>query len=134
MQFFFLLGPFFIILCFCPFWMLGAYHMVSERENLQRWSMTMMGMKNWIYWASWFITMAVIALISVSGMILSGVLIGNKFFVNTNPLVLFCVFMPYALVMVSYTFVVASFISNVKLAMIFSFMLNAVTVIGGIFM
>lgn len=133
MQLFYMFGPFFIQLCFCPFWMIGAYYMVAEREKMLRWSMTMMGMRNWTYWTSWLVSMLLIALVSVGGMILSGMLVGLEVFVNTSPLVLLFIFMPYALVMICYAFVIASFISNVRAALILAFTVNAITIIGSIF-
>src|SRR5690606_12107911 len=61
---------------------------VTEKELKLRLGMRMMGLRNFIFWLSWFITNAFINVLSTLLLIASGWIAGFDFFTNTNLLVM----------------------------------------------
>lgn len=85
---------------------------VTEKELKLRLGMRMMGLRNFVFWISWFITNSLINFLSTLLLIASGWIAGFDFFTNTNFLVNFLLFFTFGVSMIPFAFVFIAFIQR----------------------
>lgn len=88
---------------------------VEEKESRMKQTLFILGVKQWAHWLSWVVfTVGFFMIISlfVTGMLAAGIA------QNSNFVLLYIYIMAFALSIISFTFFVASFISNAKVASI----------------
>jgi len=104
---------------YCPpmfNFMILLNQIVTENELKLRLSMRTMGLKNSIYWFTWFITNTVINIFSALVLIGFGAAFQFAFFLKTNFLVLFLLFFLFSTSMVPLAFFFSAFLNSTKTA------------------
>ncbi|XP_078158441.1 ABC transporter A family member 2-like [Carex rostrata] len=111
--------------------------LVTEKELKLRQAMSMMGLYESAYWLSWFTWEAMLTLISSLLTLLFGIIFQFPFFKNNSFVVLFLLFFLFQLNMISFAFVISTFISKASSAttvgfsiFIIGFLTQLVTTIG----
>eukprot|EP00899_Mesostigma_viride_P015099 jgi/Mesvir1/23590/Mv18280-RA.1 len=106
-----------LVMCLSTVYPLGVFikSLVEEKESRAKETMKIMGLKGWVYLATWPITYGVIfTLISL----FSAVLLSASIFPRSNPLVLFLLLLLFTLSEIPFGYLVSVFFSKAKLAAI----------------
>lgn len=96
-------------------------YIVYEKENKLREGMRMMGLKDSVFWVSWFIPNVIFAFISTLSVILGGMALDFDFFRNCNFFVNFFVFFVFGISVIPAAFLFSVFISRTKTAIVVGF-------------
>ncbi|XP_064399181.1 ABC transporter A family member 1-like isoform X2 [Halichondria panicea] len=92
------------------------YNVVSEKDLKLRQGLKLIGLKDSVYWMSWAITGLIIAFLSTCILMASGYACQLKFFLNTNFVINFVLFLVYSSSMVPLAFFTSVFITTVRQA------------------
>eukprot|EP00002_Diphylleia_rotans_P007930 TRINITY_DN1758_c0_g1_i16.p1 TRINITY_DN1758_c0_g1~~TRINITY_DN1758_c0_g1_i16.p1 ORF type:complete len:1757 (-),score=347.90 TRINITY_DN1758_c0_g1_i16:421-5691(-) len=94
---------------------------VSEKESKIRVGMKMMGMKNVIFWATWFATSTCFVFLSTLVLIFTGFIFQIEYFTNANFFVLFFTFSLFGMSTSAMGFFVSTLIATSKAAQTFGY-------------
>lgn len=101
----------------------------QEKELNLRHAMTIMGLKDYIYWISWFLTQFLIEIISTSILIVTGITFQFAFFVNTDFWVNFSFFLVYSVSLIPLAFLLTTLVSTTATASLLGFLLFVIGLI-----
>lgn len=107
------------------FWVVSLYLIIVEKDSMLRFGMTMMGMKNEAYWGSWLTSNLIFLFITVISIQIAGIASNNPWFRNCNFFVTFILLSSYGFSFMSFGFLLSTFVSTPKAALILSFIVNA---------
>jgi ABC-type multidrug transport system ATPase subunit len=92
------------------------YNVVSEKDLKLRQGLKLIGLKDSVYWMTWAVTGFVIAFFSTLILMITGYACQLKFFLNTEPDIIFLLFFIYSASMVPLAFFASVFLSTVRQA------------------
>lgn len=89
---------------------------VKEKEERLRLALRMMGMRTLMFWLSWLLYGAAFVSMSTLVLMVSGWAAGMDFFTNSDPAVVYVLFLCFGLAMVMLAFLLSTLISSQKTA------------------
>jgi hypothetical protein len=103
--YFFVLGP---LLSFTIF----LNEVVREKELKLRQGLQVVGVNHTVYWLSWIISGIAFSMMTAVSLIVSAMICGFDFFLNTPFMISFIIFFVFGLAMVSFAFCVSTLVST----------------------
>jgi len=107
--------------------------LVVEKEGRLRFAMIMMGMRDSAYFISWLITFMVICLLFALVNVLAGMIFQISIFIKCNFLIMLILFFCFSFSLVSFAFLLSTFIKESKSALVIGFTVLAISFILNLF-
>ncbi|KAH9275975.1 hypothetical protein BASA83_001782 [Batrachochytrium salamandrivorans] len=112
------LGPVFFFCCSMVIFINSLNQIVTEKEQRLRHSMEIMGLKPMVFWIGTFFTNAVLVALSSLSTTILGILFQFNAFKNTNFGVLYVTFLLLGLAMISFGFLITTFVRRSHVAVL----------------
>ncbi|KAG2382160.1 hypothetical protein C9374_005362 [Naegleria lovaniensis] len=118
-----LLGYFFFPMILCLLLPSFSFTVVLEKQFKLREMMKLMGMKMRYYWLVTYVFFFLLYCISAALFIIFSLIFGFRFITQTNPLILFIFFVCWGSTLVSFSFLLSSFVGKTIVATIISYLI-----------
>jgi ABC-type multidrug transport system ATPase subunit len=100
-----------------------AEQIVQEKESKLRAGMQVMGLKNSVYWITWFITHFILQQLSFLSLFVFGILVGMQLFIKNDLIVVYLLFTLFGISMTGIAYIVSAIVKQARIASFVGFSL-----------